>query len=297
MSRRKIRTFLTCVVAVGVIAVSASCSQAESSSKKIVTSFYPLEFVAHHIVGNDFDVDNVTPLGAEPHDLELTPQTTQEILDAKLVIIMGDGFQPGIEKTAQSREGKTLKVLPSVLENSSKGVDPHIWLDPILFKKVVKEIARNVIALNADKKEIYQQRADELITKLDVLDREFTAAFSQCRTKTFITSHDAFSRLAQRYGLIQESIAGISPENEPSPERIATLSKLAREKNISVIFTEELVSEKVAQSLSNDAGLETQILSPLEGLTQAQHKNDVDYFDLMRDNLARLTAALECAPA
>ncbi len=274
----------------------SSCSASERSSNKIVTSFYPLHYAVEYIAGDDFNVENVTPVGAEPHDIELSPQKTLDILEAKAIFVMGDGFQPAIEKTAKSRDGNTFTILDEVLGESSDGVDPHIWLDPVLYKKAVQEITKNLISINPEKKKDYEQRRDELTKKLDTLDAQYKETFSDCRTKTFITSHDAFSRLAKRYGLVQESIAGISPDNEPSPQRLSDLSALAKKNNIDVIFTEDLVSKRVANSLSSEAGLETKTLSPLEGLTQSQNENGVNYFDVMEDNLSTLSSALGCSP-
>lgn len=296
MMKRNTKTIVLLVTVITLSLALSSCSDSESASKKIVTSFYPLEFIAEQIAGDDFDTVNVTPVGVEPHDLELSPQTTQDVLEAKLAIVMGGGFQPAVEKTAGSRDGTTLEVLDAI-DDSSDQVDPHIWLDPVLYKKAVNEVTDSVIAINPDEKQKYETREDELVEKLDALDGEYDEALSNCATTTFIASHDSFSRLAQRYGLVQESIAGISPDNEPSPQRLSELSELATSNEIDVIFTEELVSDKVAKTLSSEAGLTTKVLSPIEGLTQEQKDNDVDYFQLMRDNLVKLSSALRCSPA
>ena len=233
---------------VGLVGVSA-CSNTNDSEKTIVTSFYPIEFVAKRIAGKDFKVVNLTPQGAEPHDIELSPNKTQLLQEAKLAIVLGGGFQPAIEKTAESRDDETLNLMNKLY--GDKKQDPHIWLDPSLMQKVVKLVTEQIKKINPENTDLYSERSELLIQDLQNLDKKYKEGLSQCVSRTFVTSHDAFSRLATRYGLRQESIAGISPENEPSPARLNELKKLVEEKNVSVIFTEELVSDKVAKSLSS----------------------------------------------
>lgn len=290
-SKKVILGLLLCLIVSG-------CSPSQHSSRSIVTSFYPLEYVTHQIAGDDFDVINVTPVGAEPHDLELSPRTTEKILDARLAIVMGAGFQPAVEKTTAARDGKTEYILDEILGSTSyDGVDPHVWLDPILYKEVVKNITDSLVAINPSKKKTYENRRDVFLVKLNEIDKKYSQAFSQCATKTFITSHDSFSRMAKRYGLVQASVAGTSPENEPSPQRLSDLAALAKKKHIPVIFTEDFVSQKVARSLSAQTGIRMQSLSPIEGLTEYQRNRGIDYFDIMNENLTKLTAALGCSRA
>jgi len=311
------------VVLIALLLVLVGCSNSKDNQKSIAVSFYPVEYLTQRIVGDDFKVVNLTPIGSEPHGFELSPDSTQLLLDAKLAIVLGNDFQPAIEKTASSRDGKTINLIEASErkdehalsavnigyrpthgdadhdgeehDQDHEGNDPHIWLDPVLMQEVVGQITDALVDLNPSESKTYMQRSDDLIADLKALDTEFKEGLKQCERRTFITSHDAFSRLAARYGLTQESIAGISPENEPSPARLNELKNLVNEKNISVIFTEELVSDKVAKTLSEEAAIQVKVLSPIEGLTQAQIDNDEDYFSLMRNNLSSLQVALGCS--
>ncbi|HMS24923.1 MAG TPA: zinc ABC transporter substrate-binding protein [Acidimicrobiia bacterium] len=294
MSLSKFTPLLICTVAFS-LALTGCSKSLTNADKTIVTSSYPLEFIVHEIVRDDFVVENLTPVGAEAHELELSPGSTEKVLNAQLVVVMGKGFQPAVEKTSQSRDGKTVDVLDEILDGE-ENVDPHFWLDPILYKKAVGTVADSLIALNPSQKKVYESRRDTLLNKLDDLDRSFETGLSQCDTRTFITSHDAFSRLAKRYDLVQEPIAGISPENEPSPARLSQLAELATQKNVTTVFTEELVSNKVSRALSSEAGLKTEVLSPLEGLTEKQADAGSDYFSLMQENLVKLARSLRCVP-
>ena len=92
---------------------SAACGGAsdESGATHVLAGFYPLAFAAEQIGGDGVDVTNLTPAGAEPHDLELTPREVEEILDADLVLYVGEGFQPAVEEVAAESSGESIDAL------------------------------------------------------------------------------------------------------------------------------------------------------------------------------------------
>jgi zinc transport system substrate-binding protein len=271
----------------------AACGDEGSSGgrESAVASFYPLAFATAQI-GGDIEVVDLTPAGTEPHDLELTPDQVDAILDAHLAVVMGDGFQPAVEDVAAEREGVTVTVLDTV---PSDGTDPHVWLDPVRMQAVVAAIADGLVAADPDHAAAYQRRARALDRRLADLDTEFEAGLAGCARDTIVTAHDAFGYLTGRYGLEQLAIAGISPDEEPSPARLAELADLARDESVTTIFTETLVSADVADTLAREAGgLDTAVLNPLEGLSDDEVAAGDDYFSVMRANLAALRAALGC---
>ena len=132
-----------------------------------------------------------------------------------------------------------------------------------------------------------------LRTKLEALDQRFTSELASVPNKEIVVSHQAFGYLARDYGLKQHSIMGLSPDAEPTGQDIVKLSKLVKDEGIKYIFFEELVSDKLAKTLASEAGVETMVLNPVEGLTQEQVKNKDDYFTLMQKNLQNLLIALK----
>jgi zinc transport system substrate-binding protein len=110
-----------------------------------------------------------------------------------------------------------------------------------------------------------------------------------------LTAHDAFGWLAARYDLDQHGVAGIEPDAEPDPDRLADLADLAEREGVTTVFTETLVSPRVARTLAREAGgLRTAVLDPLEGLDDERVEAGDDYVSVMRDNLAQLREALGC---
>ncbi|MEX2256043.1 MAG: metal ABC transporter substrate-binding protein [Acidimicrobiia bacterium] len=294
--RRALSTALGVAVLVAAAGATAPPAAAAREPLGVVAAFYPLAWAVEQVGAGNVKVSNLTPAGAEPHDLELTPDDRDAIEDARLVVVLGKGFQPAVEDAASVRDSGTLEVLEH-LPIGVKGnrVDPHVWLDPVLMSDIVDDVAASLAKIDAKHAPQYRANARAVRADLEMLDAEFRAGLGDCERDVIVTAHEAFGYLADRYGLQQEGVAPLSPDAEPSPERLADLADLAEERGVTTIFTEELVSPKIAQTLAREAGgLETAVLSPLESLTDAQVHRHADYLSVMRVNLKRLQQALGC---
>ncbi|WP_018216586.1 metal ABC transporter solute-binding protein, Zn/Mn family [Salinispora vitiensis] len=172
------------------------------------------------------------------------------------------------------------------------GKDPHLWLDPTRLATVGDQLADRLAQADPEHADDYTARASDLRNQLEQLDAEFTAGLETCQRREIVVSHTAFGYLTTRYQLEQIGITGLSPEHEPSPQRLAEVIEEAKEHQATTIFFETLVSPKVAETIAAQVGAETAVLDPLEGLTA---DNNGDYFSVMRANLAALRTALDCA--
>jgi zinc transport system substrate-binding protein len=271
------------LVAILAVGCGADDRAAEST---VVAGFYPLAWAAERVSdpggtgdGDALDVVNLTPAGAEPHDLELSPQDVELVSDARLVVYVGGGFQPALEDAVAAREGPSLDVLPTGER------DPHVWLDPVLFGDVVTELA---VALGGG------GDRPELARELETLDAEYRRGLRSCDSRVLVTTHAAFGHLAARYRLEELSLAGSSPEAEPSPQELEDLVDRVRESGATTVFAEPLVSDRVAETIAREVGAEVAVLDPLEGLTQERLDAGEDYLSVMRDNLVTLREALRC---
>src|SRR5262249_60717861 len=106
-----------------------------------------------------------------------------------------------------------------------------------------------------------------------------------------VTSHAAFGYLAARYDLTQIPITGLSPDEEPGPQRLSEVAALARQKGVTTIFFETLVSPKISEALAKEVGAKAEVLDPIEGIEPGSKQ---DYLSVMRTNLATLRTALAC---
>ncbi len=283
--------------AVVLAAVAAGCTSGSSGSASggrptVTTSLFPVAAALGALGGTDVTVRDLAPPGVEPHDLELTSPQLDAILDASLAVVMGRGFQPSIEAGADRRSGPTVRVLDR-LGAAVHGSDPHVWLDPVLFARVVRDLAPAVAAtLPREQRAAVAARADAAVHQLDVIDAAYRAGLRDCDRKVVVTAHDAFGYLSRRYGLRQEAIAGISPEQEPDPQRLADLADLVKRDHVTTVFTEELVSPRVSRALAHEAGVRTAVLDPIE--SPAHGRGFAGYLASMRANLRTLRAALGC---
>ena len=261
-----------------------------SGSTKVVAAFYPLAYAAEQAGGRTVTVENLTPAGAEPHDLELTPRAVGDILDADFVLYLGDGFQPAVARAVGNRTGPSLQFLGGngskmLVEAGTGAIDPHIWLDPHRYAAIVREIGR---ALERP------QQAANLIARLSLLDDELRRGLAHCARREIVTSHAAFGYLSLRYGLRQVPLEGLTPEAEPSAKAVQRLVGEVRRTHATTVFFETLVSPKLAQTVARAARARTAVLNPIEGLTKDEAARGEDYFTVMRANLRSLREALGC---
>ena len=259
----------------------------------IVASFYPLVDAARGVGDERVEVANLTPAGVEPHDIELNPRQLDRVEDADLVLFLGGGFQPAVEDAVRrARKAVDLGARLSLVESSGAVPgDPHVWLDPTLFTQVVDGIEAALVEVDPAETDAYQAGAAEYRRRLAELDAELAAGLAECERRTIVTTHDAFGFLAGRYRLEHLAISGLSPDAEPDPRRLAELADTVRTRGVTTVFTETLVSPRVAETLAREAGVQTAVLDTIEGVDK---EGEEDYFSLMRANLATLRTALGC---
>lgn len=264
------------LIIVGVALVATGCGSSSAGGKPtLVAAFYPLAYAAERVAGTRYAIDDLTPPGVEPHDLELSPRTVARIETANVVLYLGHGFQPAVEKAARAGSGTRHDLLAGL---ALHGSDPHVWLDPVLFAHVVRRIA---VALHGD--------ATPLLADLRRLDSAYRRGLQNCARREIVTSHSAFGYLAERYGLRQVAITGITPESEPSPRRVADVIRTVRRTHATTVFFERLLSPRLAKTVARNAGAGTAVLDPIEAEEHGQ-----TYLTLMRRNLTELRRALGC---
>lgn len=284
----------------------------------VVASAYPFAFVAERVGGDLADVENLTSPGFEPHDIELAPQQLAAVQDAD-VVLYESSFQPAVDDAIE-QSGLSDDALLDVADvapledtgaevheegeehegeehegeehSDEAALDPHVWLDPQHMVEITDAVTDQLVAVDPDDAEAYQANADALVEELTVLDRDFEQSLGDCERSTVVTSHDAFRYLGMRYDLDMVPIAGLDPTQEPSPAAQAEIADTVEAEGVTTIFTEELVSPAVAESIADETGAQTAILSPIEGLSD--DTSDEDYLSLMRANLAALQEANGC---
>jgi len=277
----RLRIILSGIVVFLLAACGASVSAGPDT---VVASFYPLAFAAEEVAPG-VPIENLTPPGAEPHDLELSPIDAAAVRDARLVLLLGQGFQPQLEDAAGDGDN-VLRLLDTAGLDLLPNGDPHVWLDPVRYANIVARIGDQLG---------HREAAGRLEERLHDLDTEFQVGLAHCRRHEIVTSHEAFGYLAERYGLEQVAITGLSPESEPEPGKLQDVVDLVRERGVTTIYFETLVSPRISETVARETGATTAVLDPVEGLTEGEASHRDDYFTLMRANLAALRTGLGCS--
>jgi zinc transport system substrate-binding protein len=292
------------VALASLLALSACADDADASAagaagrSSIVTSFYPLQYVAARIAGDRATVTGLTPPGVEPHDLELTPRDVASVSDADLVVYLR-GFQSSVDEAVEDEaKGTALDVAPAArldrrIENQGdEGTDPHFWLDPQRLKAVAGLVEQRLARADPAGAATFAAGLKAVSADLDALDASYRDGLADCVDRDLVTSHQAFGYLAERYGLTQVGISGLTPEEEPDPATLARVSDFVRAHQVRTIYYETLVSPAIARTVAGETGARTAVLDPIEGITDASAGRD--YLTVMRANLRSLQEGQPC---
>jgi zinc transport system substrate-binding protein len=294
----------------------------------VVATFYPLYDFTRNVAGERLEVSSLVPAGVEPHDWEPTPQDIADLRRAKALVFNGAGFEPWIDKmVGELRAASVLLVsategLPLVRTrgradepdhgakhgkdaHGHKGEkpggaqddateDPHVWLDPVLAQRQVELIRDGLAKADPEGAPQYAENARTYTARLAALDQAFQDGLKTCARRDIVVSHGAFGYLARRYKLTTIPVTGVSPEAEPTPSELASITRLARQRKVKYIFFETLVNQRLAETLAREVGAKTLVLNPVEGLTKEEEGAGKDYVRLMEENLKNLRTALDC---
>ncbi|KPU45415.1 high-affinity zinc uptake system binding-protein ZnuA precursor [Oxobacter pfennigii] len=283
----------------------------DAQQKKLIvyTSIYPMYDFAQNIGKDKIDLRQMIPAGTEPHDWEPTAKIMADIEKADVLIYNGAGMEPWAEKLVESINNKDL-----IIVDTSKGIelltnaedeheeeeeedahgeyDPHLWLDPLTAIKQSENIKNAFVEADADNKDFYEGNYNEFTDKLNALDSKYKEELVNLKHKEFVVAHAAFGYLAQRYNLEQISLRGINSQDEPSSKEMKEITEILKSKEIKYVFFETLTSPKLSQALAGEVGAKTEVLNPMDGLTDEDIKSGKNYLSIMEDNLSVLKKAL-----
>lgn len=302
MTPARARSLSAAAAALLVLSATTACSPGtQEDGVDVLTSFYPLQYVAEQVGAEHVNVTNLTLAAADPHSVELSPARVREIGQADLLVYLS-GMQPATDEAVSASpparlldtaEAAGLEAGPNgagAPPSDSDALDPHFWQDPARLSDVARDVAAELSDADPDHAADYAANAEALVAELHTLDEDYRQTLAPCAGATLVVSHEAFGYLAERYGLVQVGISGIDPEAEPSPARLRAVRSVVQADDVRTVFFEVITSPKVAQALAEDLGIESAKLDPIEG----QADPDADYMDMMRENLAALEDGLVC---
>lgn len=286
---------------VALLAVIASLGGMAQSKLKVVASFYiPYEFTKN-VGGERVEVKNLVPAGAEPHDFEPSPAEIRAIEEAQVFVYNGASMESWVERVlaivrnrdslivVEATKGLPLRRVPE----EELEFDPHVWADPILVKGMVQNIRDGLITADGAGSSVYTENAQVYSAKLDTLDAHIREGLKACRLRDFIISHRFMDYFAARYNLTAHALSGLEP-SEPTPQRLAELIRLGKEKGIKYIFAEELDELRALEVLARELGAQILTLNIGHSVTDGGERAGRNYLALMEENLKKLRIGLEC---
>ncbi|MBC2250674.1 zinc ABC transporter substrate-binding protein [Listeria sp. FSL L7-0123] len=304
-------TVLAFVLVLAGCGVGSDKVSEDKSKLKVVTTFYPLYDFTKNVAGDNASIEMLIDAGTEPHDYEPSAKDIAKIEEADVFVYNSEDMETWVPSVLKSLDSKKLTVI-----DASKGIklvegteeehdhdhgeeehhhehDPHVWLSPVLAQQEVANIQKGLTKADKTNADTYKKNAENYTDKLKTLDNKFKTAFEGAKQRDFVTQHAAFQYLAKEYDLHQVAIAGLSPDQEPSPARLAELQKYVKANNISTIYFEEVASPKVAETLAKETGATLEVLSPIEGITDKEQKKGMDYIAYMEQNLQALQKTIK----
>jgi zinc transport system substrate-binding protein len=319
--QNKIKTLLAYTLLFILVLSLSGCSTRSNSTQgnteklKVMTTIYPVYEFTNRVGGDKIDVSMLVAPGVEPHDWEPTAQDIVKVKSAKLFLYHGTSLEPidkilnkdviGDVKTVEISKGiqALAKSAEDDEEDAPKGtgdkqhqetkLDPHMWLDPVYAQQEVNNIAEALSTVDPQNREYYKKNAESYNKELMQLDQDYKAGLANVTHKDIITSHTAFAYLSKRYNLQQVGIMGLSPDAEPTPDKMANVVKFSKENHIKYIFFESIVSPKLSETIAKATGAELLVLNPIESLTNDEKSQGKNYISIMRENLANLQKALK----
>ncbi|MBY6036464.1 zinc ABC transporter substrate-binding protein [Fictibacillus nanhaiensis] len=298
-----------------LLLVTAACGNNSSDTKdgtlNIYTTMYPLEYFTERIGGKHVNVSSIIPPGADAHTYEPSTKKMVEMSEGDAFVYNkweSDEFSSSVAETLKEEELPIIDAAKGIAythneehkehesseeQHDHSSVDPHIWLDPVLAEQMAQNIYEGLRKIKPEAKDEFKKNYDELIKDLKGLHSAFQSKVENAPKDAFIVSHAAYGYWAERYGLRQIAISGLSPSHEPSQHQIQEIIEHAKAEGISYILYEENVNNKVAAMVKKEVGANTLTLHNLETLTKEDIKNKRNYLSIMKQNIDTLEKALQ----
>jgi len=273
------------------VVFSTTTGFADNGKVQVVTSFYPLFYFTSEIGRDRVDVLQLIPDNAEPHSWEPKASDIFKVHNADIMVYNGGGFEPWMSSFLPNLKAGAAIVDTSAGVNQSGQEDPHFWMDPVDAKIQVNEIALALETRDPGNASFYRSNAANLDSRLDQLNADYIVGLQNRTKDDFITTHEGFNYLAQRYGLKDHGAVGISGDAQPSARDIANLVQDVQSMGLHYVYAEPIYNDAVIQTIADATHCQVLILDALHGRSGA-HAH-MDYFQIMYANLAELRIGLE----
>jgi zinc transport system substrate-binding protein len=248
---------------------------------EVVVSAYPLAQLTTYVGGTTVHVVDLAPPGTQPQGLSLSAAQRAEVEHAALVIDVGDGYQPEVESAASSAR-RHLSVLPAV----SKQAQPYeFWLNPYLMADAGTAIAGALAGAEPAERSVFQDGSRNFAAVANSIESDFVSTFTDCTITKFVTSDNAFERMASSFDLTDVAV---------DTTGVAKTAALVRTSSLPGVFSEVGVPSGEVQKVATSAGVPLDSLNPMELAPSPTASAPPTYFAAMEANLTALEGPLAC---
>jgi len=280
----------------------------DNQKPNVAVSTFSLFDITKNIAGDTVNIIQILPFGVDVHAYEPNPKQVAKLYDSDLVIYSGANLEPWCKNFEFKNKVLNISKLVNLKtldeedsdheeehhHHGDNAVDPHYWLDIDNMVRAAISISEELINLNPQKKKNYEENKNLYISKIKKLDNEYKKQLSSCSKETILVNHNAYSYLANRYNFSVEALSGLSPDAMPSAKSMINLIEHIKEHKVKTIFFESFASDKAIKSISNEAKIDVEVLHTLGNITAGESHLNLSYEDIMRENLNKISNALEC---
>ena len=297
-----------CVLGAAALLFTAGCggekkAPAQGETKIPVTvSFNAMKELTETIGGDKVAVKVMVPEGTEPHEFDPKAENLVHMKESKVFVYNGLGMEKWAEKAVKAAGSDKLVVVEAAAkvkpieitdeeEREEHGDhDPHAWLGLTTAVEEAEAIRDGLIKASPENKDYFNKNFENFAKEMKALQEKYRASFDKVERKEFVTGHAAFGYLCRDMGLYQESVEDVFASGEPSAKKMKELIDFCKEHKVKTIFTEDMVSPALSETLAREAGASTEVIDTMEGESE---KPDMTFLKRMEENLKKIEASLK----
>ncbi len=301
---KKCAALLLCIILPFSFASCGTTGDEENQSNadgiQVSVTFNAMKEFVSAVGGDKVEITTIIPDGVEPHSFEPKAQDLASLESAEIFVYNGLGMESWVDDGINAVDNDNLIVV-----NASNDVtpitntdqeeikehgqyDPHIWLSLKDAEIELNNIKDALVKADSNNKTYYEKNCSDYIAEIETLYNKYNKKFQNTQNKSFVTAHAAFSYLCKDFALEQNSVEDVFAEGEPSAKQLAELVNYCKANNVTTVFSEEMASADVSETLANEVGAKVETIYTIES-----NEDNKTYLERMEDNLKKIYESLQ----
>ena len=292
VSRRRVLAAGAGLTAAGAAGCLGSRAESDTTGPAAFASFFTLAEFARAVGGDELSVENPVEIGSHGHEWEPSADLLPSVVDADAFVHLDvEGFQPWADDVARRIDDDYedvalidaldgIDLTPYDGHDHSHGdnddhshgeYDAKFFTDPVLAQRGVRNVRDGLIDIDPENRATYRRNAAEYVERLEVLHDEFSDRLADREHDVVVLAgHDSFQYLGERYGFEIHTPVGLSPDHEPTPDRLAKAVDLVESEGIGCVLWDRFDGPQAAELIAEEADgdVETMMVSPGESTTE-----------------------------